>query len=422
MTNNWQSISLGDVCKPLKGLTYKSEDYSNEQEGQIFITLKCIAKGGGFNKEGIKFIKKSNNRTEILESGDLIIANTDLTRAGDVIGAPLFVPQINGDDEYVYSMDISKLDLDRTKIDQKYLYQYLLTDSVRNYMRSISSGSTVLHLKVSLIDKLKLPLPNMETQMKISDVLSSIDEAIQKTDQIIHKSGVLKNGLMNSLLVKGIGHKKFRQTKLGDIPDNWKVTSILDADIQIIDGDRGINYPKQNEFFDEGFCLFLSNKNIKNDTFEFSDTSFISEEKDRLLRKGKLSRWDVILTTRGTVGNVAIYDNSIPFDHIRINSGMLIFRAGLTIKPEFFYFLLRSPQFKERYKQLGSGSAQPQLPIGSLRNLLIPEPPMSEQEEIVELLKTVESKYNAEVKQLDSLLNLKKGLMHDIFNQKVQIN
>ena len=147
---------------------------------------------------------------------------------------------------------------------------------------------------------------------------------------------------MRELLTKGIGHKKFKKTKIGDIPEEWSVSSMLESDIEIIDGDRGVNYPKQHEFYSEGFCLFLSNRNIRNDSFDFSEPIFISQEKDKQLRKGKLNRWDVILTTRGTVGNVAIYDDSIIYDHIRINSGMLIFRAGKSIAPEFLYYLLKS--------------------------------------------------------------------------------
>ena len=57
---------------------------------------------------------------------------------------------------------------------------------------------------------------------KIADILSSIDEEIQKTDQIIQKTELLKNGSMNELLTKGIGHKKFKKTKLERSQKNGK--------------------------------------------------------------------------------------------------------------------------------------------------------------------------------------------------------
>ncbi|HCJ66194.1 MAG TPA: restriction endonuclease subunit S, partial [Elusimicrobia bacterium] len=51
--------------------------------------------------------------------------------------------------------------------------------------------------------------------------------------------------------------------------------------------------------------LFLNTKNVPGDKFNFDDCDFVSKERDNLLRKGKLSREDIVLTTRGTVGNVA---------------------------------------------------------------------------------------------------------------------
>jgi type I restriction enzyme, S subunit len=81
------------------------------------------------------------------------------------------------------------------------------------------------------------------------------------------------------------------------------VVSMAQAPIEIIDGDRGTNYPKQTDFKAVGHCLFLNAGNVTDKGFNFDDCMFISEEKDAALRKGKLQREDIVLTTRGTVGN-----------------------------------------------------------------------------------------------------------------------
>ena len=111
-----------------------------------------------------------------------------------------------------------------------------------------------------------------------------------------------------------------------------EITSFKEAPLEMIDGDRGKNYPKQDEFTEDGFCLFLNAKNVTDNGFNFETKMFISQEKDEILKKGKLQRGDVILTTRGTVGNVAFYSENIPFDNIRINSGMLILRSKSEFK------------------------------------------------------------------------------------------
>ena len=58
---------------------------------------------------------------------------------------------------------------------------------------------------------------------------------------------------------------------------------------QIIDGDRGKNYPADSDFFETGFCLFLNAGNVTKNGWDFNSVHFISEEKDSILRNGKLS-------------------------------------------------------------------------------------------------------------------------------------
>lgn len=169
-------------------------------------------------------------------------------------------------------------------------------------------------------------------------------------------------------------------------PSDWEVKELKEINIEIVDGDRGVNYPKQTEFLPEGYCLFLNTGNIKEDQFAFAENNFISEERDNLLRKGKLKRKDIVLTTRGTVGSVAYYKPAIPYEHMRINSGMVIMRCGDGLDTNFIYQLLKSPFVKEQYRMFSSGSAQPQLPIKDLRKIPLLIPPLPVQQKIAAIL------------------------------------
>ena len=147
--------------------------------------------------------------------------------------------------------------------------------------------------------------------------------------------------------------------------------------VDFIDGDRGANYPSQGEFFPSGYCLFLSTKNVPNRKFSFEEKMFIDEEKNAVLRKGKLQRGDYVLTTRGTVGNFAYYDKNVPFENIRINSGMVILRKKTDeLDEKFFRYYLSSSSFSEQVKSRVSGSAQPQLPIRDMisMEIILPNP------------------------------------------------
>ena len=148
---------------------------------------------------------------------------------------------------------------------------------------------------------------------------------------------------------------------------------------------------------------------------------FISEEKDNMLRKGKLQRHDVILTTRGTIGNVAIFDEDVEFNNIRINSGMLIFRANREkILPSFLFEIFRSGIMKDQMTRHVSGAAQPQLPIKTLIDFKIPVPKTLESQcQIVASVRVIESETrNLESnyqRKLTALEDLKKSLLHQAF-------
>jgi type I restriction enzyme, S subunit len=160
-----------------------------------------------------------------------------------------------------------------------------------------------------------------------------------------------------------------------------------DSEIRLIDGDRGKNYPKQADLRNLGHCLFLSAKNVTQSGFEFSQTTFIDVEKDEMLRAGKLQRGDIVLTTRGTIGNVAFYGDDIPFDHVRINSGMMIFRANENRwNRRFLYFLLTSSFVGKQIKSLTSGSAVPQLPARDLKKFRLPRIPLEIQNSIEKII------------------------------------
>jgi len=386
--SNWQKVKLGDLVKFEYG---KGLPESKRLDGNIPV----------YGSNGIV-----GYHNESLVKG-----------RGIIVGRKGTIGQVEWAEGDFWTIDTTYYIPEGNKYDLLWLYYLLKSLNLKNLNRATG----VPGLNREDVYKLSILLPERRIQQKIAGILSSVDKAIQKTDEIIQKTELLKQGLMQKLLTKGIGHTKFSRTKYGEIPEDWKLNPLGDSGIKIIDGDRGINYPKKIDFAPIGYCLFLNNKNIFDDSFLFNETSFISKEKDQALRKGKLQRQDVILTTRGTVGNVAYYDKSIPYENIRINSGMVILRGGNHFSPSFVYFLFRSPQIKSRMMEISSGSAQPQLPIKSLNYLLIPQPPIDEQNQIVNVLSAVEVKLTSCRKYRLSLLSLKNGFMQDIFNQKVKI-
>ena len=180
----------------------------------------------------------------------------------------------------------------------------------------------------------------------------------------------------------------------------YELTLLENAEIEVIDGDRGKNYPHQSELQDNGFCLFLSAKNVTKTGFVFDETQYISKEKDELLNNGKLGRGDIVITTRGTIGNVALYSAKVSYDNIRINSGMLIIRCGKNISNQYLYQALRSDWFQRQIMAVQSGSAQPQLPKSHFLKMSIPLPIFSIQQKIATVLQALDDKI-----ELNSAIN-----------------
>ena len=197
----------------------------------------------------------------------------------------------------------------------------------------------------------------------------------------------------------------------------WQIQTLDSAGIEFIDGDRGKNYPSQDDFQDIGHCLFLSTKNVRSNGFDFGHCQFISTEKDELLRKGKLNRGDIVLTTRGTVGNTALYDESVKFDHVRINSGMVIIRMNPTnVDSSFFLYFLRQLD----YTSFVSGSAQPQLPIRDLKQIEIDLPPLPEQKAIASVLSSLDDKIDLLHRQNKTLEAMAETLFRQWFIEEAK--
>jgi type I restriction enzyme S subunit len=199
----------------------------------------------------------------------------------------------------------------------------------------------------------------------------------------------------------------YKQTEVGVISEEWNALSLGDI-VEIIDGDRGTNYPSDSDFYPDGYCLFLSARNVTKEGFSLLECSFISEHKDNLLRKGKLSRWDIVLTTRGTVGNIAFFDESIPYKAVRINSGMVLLRnLDDSLSSNFLYATLRSGIVQRQIQKTVFGSAQPQLTVKGISAFLIPIPPTKqEQQAIARALSDVD----ALIAALDKLIAKKRDI------------
>lgn len=201
--------------------------------------------------------------------------------------------------------------------------------------------------------------------------------------------------------------------------EDWEQRKLDDV-FQIIDGDRGKNYPGTGDFLSNGDVLFLDTGNVRKDGFNFDNKRYIDFNRDKLLRNGRLILGDYVLTSRGTLGNLAYYSQSIynRYPQIRINSAMLILRVMNTIKVNnlYLYITLRSNVINEFMKHNFVGSAQPHITKKEFSSVLLPIPRQLEEQKIIgDFFDKLEKIITLHQRKLEKLKLAKKALLQKLF-------
>lgn len=375
---------LGDIATYINGYAFKPQDWSDE--GIPIIRIQDLT---GNSYQANRYNGEYASKYEV-NDGDVLISWS----------ASLGVYIWHGE-KAVLNQHIFKVVFDKERISKDFFVHQV--GLILENAASDAHGATMKHLTKPVFDALPFYLPPYEKQCEIAEVLDKVTSLISLRKQQLAKLDEL---------VKARFVEMF-----GDPADNVNnlPASPMTAICQIIDGDRGKNYPKQEEFSDSGFCLFLNAKNVTAQGFSFENCTYITEEKDALLRNGKLCRGDVVLTTRGTIGNLAFYDTSVPYENIRINSGMVILRMNKQVVSEIFFIEQFKMQLDSIKSRIASGSAQPQLPISTMNKIEMILPPIELQNQFAAFVERVSQQKQTVQQSLEKLELMKKALMQEYF-------
>lgn len=307
------------------------------------------------------------------------------------------------------------------KADARFTYYLTSSDAVvLPAINSMTGASGRQRADKRFIQRLKLNLPDLPTQERIADILSAYDDLIEVNNRRIELLEQAAQELYKEWFVRfcfpGYENAKFEN----GLPEGWSYVRFGKA-IDIIDGDRGVNYPKQEEFYPEGDCLFLNAGNVTTKGFDFSSCAYITKEKDAILRKGKLQHGDVVLTTRGTVGNVAFYNETMTFSEMRINSGMVILRNLGVVSPEYIYTALRHEYLQKLMTLYASGSAQPQLPIKDMKRMKIIKADAKTMERFTEMSADIYSQISLLIMKNQTLAKQRDMLLPRLMSGKLEV-
>jgi len=188
LTDKENDIVAGPFGSNLKVCDYR-------EEGVPIIRLQNIERNRFINKD-LKFIspeKAEELRYHSFKAGDIILA-----KLGDPIGKTCIVPNYL---EYgIVVADVVRIRLSPEKAN-KYFFTYILNSSIcLNQLRKETIGSTRPRVNISQVRNLKVPLPPLEEQRKIAEILSTVDKKLELERKRKGKLERIKKGLMNDLL------------------------------------------------------------------------------------------------------------------------------------------------------------------------------------------------------------------------------
>lgn len=375
INSDFPLVNLGELCDLIGGGTPSKEENEYWLNGNIkWISSRHINNNGSIIGNDWITQKGLENSSSKISPKDSIIFITRVSVGKYAIA----------DADYAINQDLTGLIPKSSKLSNRYLYA--IAPLIAGIIDKAAVGIGVRGVNRKQLAEIKIPLPPLSIQEEIVTEIEGYQKIIDGAKAIVenYKPRI-------------------------DIDPEWEMVEFEKAPFEIIDGDRGNNYPNGDDFLSDGYCLFLNTKNVRENGFRFDDLMFITKEKDELLRKGKLQREDVLLTTRGTIGNTAYYDDSVPFENIRINSGMLIFRSDNSVLlSNYLYYFFQSENCQSQFKRIVSGAAQPQLPIRSLKSAIVPLPTIDAQNRVV-----------AQIEKEQALVNANKQLI-EIFEQKIK--
>lgn len=373
MKNNWHVKRLDEVATVTMGQSPASSSYNIQGAGVPFLQGMPPV----IDSMGTAVPKQwTTEPTRVVEAGTALmtvrapVGELFTTNASVCLGRGLAGIKANED------------------ISQTYLNYYLQFS--KNQLNTLSQGSTFTAINSGDLKGIRVNLPSFKQQEYIGNVLHTIDQAISKTYQIIQKTEVLKQEMMQKLLTKGIGHKRFKNTKLGNVPDSWKVVPL----IKLAELQRGYDLPSSSRT--QGKFPLVSSNGITDSHNEY-----------------KVRNPGVVTGRSGTIGKVFYIDK--PFWPLNTTLYVKNFFGN---DPKFVYYSLINFGLADYL----TGTGVPTLNRNVVHSFPVVLPQINEQKMIAEILSSIDLKISTDRTNKEKLLVLKKGLMQDIFSQKVQIN
>lgn len=432
----WTAVTLGSITQSAVdgpfGSSLKTEHYV-DTPGVRVIRLQNIG-SGSFLDEDHAYISDAYAGTlgrHDVVGGDLLVASLG-DNAHPVARACQYP---DGFPPAIVKADCFRLRFDNSSVDSSFVKWVLNSPNTRLGFAALARGVTRDRVNLGSLAKFFLVLPPIAEQRKIVDVLDAIDESIRSTERLITKLEKAKRAMLHHLLTCGLDSQgrsrdprnsphSFKSTSLGLLPATWEVCSLEDLLADVSPAMRSGPFGSallNSELVEHGIPL-LGIDNVHIERFVPEYRRFVSPEKYAELSRYAVRPRDLMVTIMGTVGRCCVVPDNIGIALSSKHVWTLTIDQARYI-PELVCLQINYCEWVlDRLGQDTQGGIMSAIRSETLRSVMLPVPPLVEQEKIWGALKSVQGKIDAESAELSGLHQTKQGLMDDLLTGRVRVN
>ena len=366
--NGVEYKGLGEVCDFQNGFAFKSSLF--KENGEVILRITNIY-NGVVNEKDLKYFSlddyKENLENYIISNNDIVIAMSGATTGKVGIN--------NTDKKFYLNQRVGKFVPHITKLNNKYLYHFLLSKSSEMLKNSSGSGAQP-NLSTENIKKLIIPVPPLEVQEEIVKILDSYTKSVEE----------LKEKLNEELIARKKQHSWYRDYLL-KFENKVKMVKIGD----LFEFKNGINKDKSS--FGKGTPIINYVNVYKKNKIYFEDLKGLVEaSNDELVRYG-VKRGDVFFTrTSETIEEIGY--TSVLLEDIEncVFSGFLLRARPITdlLLPEYCAYCFSTSNIRNTIIKKSTYTTRALTNGTSLSQIEIPLPPLEVQKRIVEVLDNFE--------------------------------
>ena len=415
-TDAWKQCKLSDLVNVIdgdRGKNYPTEADFEPHGHTLFLNASNVTIDG-FLFDTNQFITEEKSNS--MGSGKIIKDDIIITSRGSLGHIAWYNDSVQQVMPHLRINSGMLILRNKANVKTSYLHQFMKSDKGKAQIVFMSFGSAQPQLTKKGVESFTVNYPiDTEEQIKIGAFFSKLDNTITLQQRKLNSLQKLKKGLLQKMFPKK--GENIPEIRFPEFSDAWKQCKLSDL-VNVIDGDRGKNYPTEADFEPHGHTLFLNASNVTIDGFLFDTNQFITEEKSNSMGSGKIIKDDIIITSRGSLGHIAWYNDSVQqvMPHLRINSGMLILRNKANVKTSYLHQFMKSDKGKAQIVFMSFGSAQPQLTKKGVESFTVNYPiDTEEQIKIGAFFSKLDNTITLQQRKLESLQKLKKGLLQQMF-------